>query len=66
MGKSPVSKPISGDALKLDFSKGAFRWHERLGKWVPSEQKLPPEPGRVAPAESVPDDEILNKSSKNE
>jgi hypothetical protein len=62
MGQPPDDKLPSnrGQAFKLDFGKNAFRVDEKAGMADPLVQKLPPEPGAVPPAKSVPWAQILN------
>jgi hypothetical protein len=59
---------IRSDRLELDFGKHKFRVDEKEGEAEGSKQerKLPPEPGRTPPANSVPWSKILNPWKKNE
>lgn len=66
MGQNPEreSPPIRGDRLDLDFGKNKFRVDEKSKEpeaFRP--RKLPPEPGRVPPATSVPWSEVLESNS---
>ena len=63
--KLPDKEPpeIRSDSFKLDFGKNAFHIDTKRGA-KPFEKKLPPEPGRVPPAKSVPLAEVLNRPSK--
>jgi len=66
MGQKPEqeSPAIRGDQLDLDFGKNKFRIDEKAKEPEPPHQrKLPPEPGRVPPATSVPWSEILDSNS---
>jgi hypothetical protein len=57
---------IRGDRLDLDFGKNKFRIREKEADSdaVETTPKLPPEPGRVAPATTVPWAEVLNPPKK--
>jgi len=66
MGQRPErgSPSIPGDRLDLDFGKNKVRVDEKSKEpESPRERKLPPEPGRVPPATSVPWPEILDSNS---
>jgi hypothetical protein len=65
MGDKPRDPPpvIKGDKLILDFGKRILRPEERPDH-VRTERKLPPVPGRVPDEESVPEDQVLNPTSK--
>ncbi len=56
---------IKGDKLVLDFGKTILRPGQSRDE-AAAERKLPPIPGRVPAAEGVPEDQILNRSSKSE
>ena len=54
---------IKGEKLILDFGRTILRLG-RSQDAEPTAPKLPPVPGRVPAEESVPENEILNRSSK--
>jgi hypothetical protein len=63
MGQKPEredSPAIRSDRLDLDFGRNKFRIDEKSKEPAFRERKLPPEPGRVPPATSVPWPEVLN------
>jgi hypothetical protein len=67
MGKVPDDKKPSGDrgdSFTLDFGKNTFRVDEKVAaeKDKPGRPKLPPQPGPVPAAQSVPLLEVLNRS----
>lgn len=62
--RDPPFPVIKSDKLILDFGKTILR--PRPGSEGLGERKLPPEPGRVAPEEAVPEEEVLNRSSKGD
>jgi hypothetical protein len=57
---------VHGDRLNLDFGKHKIQIDERAKQpdRSSSQRKLPPEPGRSAPATSVPWSEVLNRNQK--
>ena len=66
MGQKPEREDLPtfrSDRLDLDFGKNKVRIDEKSKEPEPLRpRKLPPEPGRVPPATSVPWDEILNSN----
>jgi hypothetical protein len=66
--KSDEDTCIPSDRLELDFGKHKLRIDEKEAEaeGPKEERKLPPEPGRVPPASSVPWSKILNPWKKNE
>ena len=64
VGNAEIGYPvIKGDKLFLDFGRTILRPGKDLEKEA-TERKLPPVPGRAPAEESVPEDEILNRSLK--
>jgi hypothetical protein len=63
--KSRDARPvIKGDKFILDFGKTILRPKPQDAD--AGERKLPPEPGRAAPEDFVPEDEVLNRGSKRD
>ena len=64
MGQKPERElpTVRGDRLDLDFGKNKFRVDEKSNEpeASPPRRKLPPEPGRVPPATSVPWPDVLD------
>ena len=68
MGQPTDKKPSDeqSDRFMLDFGKNIIRMDKATATAEKPSKKQIPEPGRVAPATSVPKTEILNPSSEDE